>query len=125
MACCHLMARIRSHTARVPANRIAAAAVTPAHVKSAAVTASTPARVVGVGSSVSAPLLSTQIATWSPGLVADCALTAPVCSVPAADQRTAMVALLVREMLWAGSVVGDRRGDEVTSVVLLGVDVAA
>ena len=67
MACCHLLARIRSPTARVPANRIAAAAVTPAHMKSAAVTASTPARVVGVGSSVSAPLSSTQIATWSPG----------------------------------------------------------
>jgi hypothetical protein len=70
-------------------------------MKSAAVTASTAARVVGVGSSVSAPLLSTQIATWSPGLVADCAVTAPVCSAPAAVHRAAMVAALVREMFWA------------------------
>ena len=46
-------------------------------------------------------LLSTQIATWSPGLVADSAVTGPVCSAPAADQRAAMVAVLVREMFWA------------------------
>jgi len=60
MACCQLMARIRSHTARVPANRSTAAAVTPAHMKSAAVTASTPAWVVGAGSPVGAPLSSTH-----------------------------------------------------------------
>ena len=101
MAWCHLLARIRLPTARVPANRIATAAVTLAHMNSAAVTATTPARVVGVGSSVSAPLSSTQIATWSPGSVADCVVTAPVCSAPAADHRAAMVAVLVPELFWA------------------------
>ena len=75
--------------------------MTPANIASAAVTASTPARVVGVGSSVSAPLSSTQIAIWSPGSVAYCAVTAPVCSAPAADHRAAIVAVLVREMFWA------------------------
>jgi hypothetical protein len=48
----------------------------------------------------SAPLSSTQIATWSPGSVADCVVTAPVCSAPAADHGAAMVAVLVREMFW-------------------------
>ena len=125
MACCHLIARIRSHTARVPVNRIPAAAVTPANIASAAVTASTAARVVGV---------------WFVGQRA-------VVVDPDRDVVAGLGRRLRRDRAgvfgsgsrppgrhgggvgsWdvlGGSVVGDRRGDEVTSVVLLGVDVAA
>ena len=98
MACCHLLARIRSPTARVPANRIAAAAVTPAHM-SAAVTASTPARCRGSVRRSARPChrpRSRRIAGLGRRLCHD---RAGVFG-PAVDHRAAMVAV-VREMFWA------------------------
>ena len=90
-SCCHPVERIRSQTARVRVNSDAAMAAKHIQITSATVTASTAARVVGVGAGTCAPLWSTQISTGSPASTVDGALTAPVCSVPAADHRAGTV----------------------------------
>ena len=100
MPSCHALLRTRLRTIRVRANGTAAAVATVSQVATAALTASTAARVLDVGVSAGEPSLLT----------------------PAPDHRSRTVIMFVGESWLGGIVVGDRRGNGVASLGLLGVE---
>ena len=73
----------------MPANKPAAAIATLNQITNATITASSTADMTG--GPTWAPSLSTQMSIESPGFTVGCALTAPVCSAPAANHRARTV----------------------------------